>query len=161
MKVHSVGATPGQELSIYLPKAIDLMHSIEETFQPSQASAAVAANEVGAGKVFEIVEKRLEMDLWQLECTDEDSGQKDLMLWGEVKHKVAKLNSWRPRTHQLFLHVGARQQSAPRVVRSCGYLESGCSQLRIPMSIGDAPRKATNCPQERRGGSEFMRFQAL
>ena len=103
--------------------------------------------------MFEIVDKRLEMDLWQLECKDEHSGQKDIMLVGEVKHKVAKIKSWRPSIHQLFLHVGTRQQSAPRAVRSCGYMEPGCSQLRIPMSIDDAPKKPTNCPQERRGGS--------
>ena len=93
------------------------------------------------------------MDLWQLACKDEDSGQKDIMFLGDVKQKVAKIKSWRPRTHQLFLHVGTRQQSASRVVRSCGYLEPGCSQLRIPMSIDDAPKQATNCPLKRRGRS--------
>ena len=100
-----------------------------------------------------IVEQRLEMDLWQLECKGEDSGQKDIMFLGDVKQKVVELKSWRPRIHQLFLHVGTRQQSASRIVRSCGYLEPGCSQLRIPMSIDDAPKQATNRPQERRGGS--------
>ena len=103
--------------------------------------------------MLEIAEQLLDMDLWQLECKDEDNGQTDIMFLGDVKQKVAKLKSWRPRIHQLFLHVGTRQQSAPRVARSCGYLEPGCSQLRIPMSIDDAPKQATNCPQERRGGS--------
>ena len=84
---------------------------------------------------------------------DEDNGQKDIKLLGDVKQKVANIKWWMPRTHKLFLHVGTRQQSAPRVVRSCGYLEPGCSQLRIPMSIDDAPKQATNCPQGRRGGS--------
>ena len=93
----------------------------------------------------------------------EDNGQKDVMFLGDVTQKVAKIKSRMPRIHQLFLHVdtfrhghGAkqRQQSASRVVRSCGYLESGCSQLRIPMSIDDAPKKATIRPQERRGGSD-------
>ena len=37
---------------------------------------------------------------------DEDSGQKDLMFLGEVKQKVANIQSWRPHIHQLFLHVG-------------------------------------------------------
>jgi nicotinamide mononucleotide adenylyltransferase len=111
------------------------------------------ANEEGAGNVMEMVEKRLEMDLWQLECKDEDSDQKDIMLWGDVKHKVAPIKSWRPRIHQLFLHVGTRQQSASRVVRSCGCLEPGCTQLRIPMSIDDGPKQAKTCRLERRGGS--------
>ena len=91
-----------------------------------------------------------EMPQWE---QDEDSGQTDIMFLGDVKQKVAKIKWWRPRIHQLFLHVGARQQSAPRVVRSCRCLEPGCSQLRIPMSIDDGPKKATHCPQERRGGS--------
>ena len=37
---------------------------------------------------------------------DEDSGQKDIMFLGDVKQKVANIKSWRPRIHQLFLHVG-------------------------------------------------------
>ena len=82
--------------------------------------------------MLEIMEQRLEMDLWQLECKNENSGQKDIMFLGDVKHKVAKIKSWRSRIHQLFLNVDTRQQSAPRVVRSCGYLEPGCSQLQIP-----------------------------
>ena len=98
-----------------------------------------------------------DMPKWE---QDEDSGQKDLMFLGDVKQKVAKIKSRMPRTHQLFLHVGARQQSAPRV-RSCEYLESDCSQLRVPMSTDDAPKKAKHSPQERRCGSGFMRFQAL
>ena len=91
-----------------------------------------------------------DMPQWE---QDEGSGQKDIMLLGDVKQKVANIEWWRPRFHQLFLHVGTRQQSASRAVRSCGYLEPGCSQLRIPMSTNDAPKQATNCPQERRGGS--------
>ena len=62
-----------------------------------------------------------DMPKWE---QDEDSGQKDLMFLGDVKQKVAKIKSRMPRTHQLFLHVGARQQSAPRVVRSCGAVGS-------------------------------------
>ena len=61
MKVHSVGAGPGHELSIYLPEAIDLMQALKRlsAFKPFQASTAVDANEAGAGKVLEIREKRL------------------------------------------------------------------------------------------------------
>ena len=91
-----------------------------------------------------------DMPQWE---PDEDSGQKDIVFLGDAKQKVAKIKWWRPRIHQLFLYLGTRQRSASRVVRSCGYLEPGCSQLRIPMSTDDAPKQATNCPQERRGGS--------
>ena len=41
---------------------------------------------------------------------DEDSGQKDIMFLGDVKQKVAKIQSWKPRIHQLFLHVGTSRQ---------------------------------------------------
>ena len=36
----------------------------------------------------------------------EDSGQDDIMFLVDVKQKVAKIQSWKPRIHQLFLHVG-------------------------------------------------------
>ena len=103
--------------------------------------------------MLEIVEKRLEMALWQLECKDEDSDQKDIMLLGDAKQKLPNIKWWMPSTHRLCLHVGTPQQSVDRVARRCGYLEPGCSQFRIPMSIDDAPKKTANCPQERRGGS--------
>ena len=84
---------------------------------------------------------------------DEDSGQKEIMLLGFVKQKLPNIKWWMPNIHQLWLHVGTPQQRADRVVRRCGYLEPGCSQLRRPLSIDDAPKEATNCPWERRGGS--------
>ena len=91
-----------------------------------------------------------EMPKWE---QDEDSGQKEIMFLGSVKQKLPNIKWWMPSIHQLWLHVGTPQQSADRVVRRCGYLEPGCSQLRRPLSTDDAPKKATSCPQERRGGS--------
>ena len=82
------------------------------------------------------------------------------MLVGDVKQNVANIKWWSPRIHQLFLHVGTHQQSASRVVRSCGYLEAGCSQLRIPMSTDDAPKKAKMSAGEKMW-FEIMRFQVL
>ena len=81
-----------------------------------------------------------DMPQWE---QDDDNGQEDIMLLGDVKQKLPNIKCWMPRIHQLFLHVSTPQQSAPRVVRSCGYLEPDCSQLRRPMSTDDAPKKAT------------------
>ena len=44
-----------------------------------------------------------EMPQWE---QDEDSGQKDIMLLGDVKQKVATIQLWKPRVHKLLLHVG-------------------------------------------------------
>jgi hypothetical protein len=57
------------------------MANIEETFTPSKRSAAVAANKEGAGKVLEIVEKRLEMDLWQLEGKNRGGAHLPMMFY--------------------------------------------------------------------------------
>ena len=63
------------------PQGDRLDAKLKETFQPSQDSAAVAANEAGAGKVLEIVEKRLEMDLWLLEGKDRGGAHLPIMFY--------------------------------------------------------------------------------
>ena len=75
--VHEQNAGPGHNVTCYLVKKDTFDHKARPTLTPSDASAAVAAlSEATQGKgkgkaatrVLKIVEKRLDANLWRIEC---------------------------------------------------------------------------------------------
>ena len=85
IRVHQPNNAPGCELKSYLPKQeMDLKKTISETFLPSDASTAVAVNENKGDKVLQIVEKRLEVELWRVNGTDRGGCQFPIMFYTQT-----------------------------------------------------------------------------